>query len=420
MIIVIFGVSGSGKTTIGTMLADAMNCPFLDGDSLHSEANISKMGHGVPLTDVDRAPWLAAIHAHILDSFQHGQDLVVGCSALKQGYRTVLAEGVAITWVYLKGSIELIRTRLRHRASHFMKADMLPSQFDALEEPSDALVVDISAPPRIIVERILSQLHRDRADVAPDVRVFAGVKELSLSAGEATVSAINESVRTTGRCALVLSGGNTPRTLYALLASTFRDQIPWPSVHIFWGDERYVSPDDRESNYRFAKDTLLDHVPCPARNIHPMPTHFPSPDAAAREYERTLRDYFGTVWPHFDLILLGLGEEGHTASLFPGSPALSERTQWVVAVEAPAIPRLRLTLTLPALTRAANIYVLVAGSNKANALHHVLTDIPDPGSYPAAGIRLTEGALIWWVDREAAEPGHRLRNIAASSGSSNR
>lgn len=160
MIVVLIGVSGSGKTTIGTMLADAMNCPFLDGDSLHSDANIYKMAHGVPLTDVDRAPWIAAIHARILEYSEHGQDLVVGCSALKQGYRTVLAEGVAITWVYLKGSLELIRARLRHRASHFMKAEMLESQVDALEEPQDALVVDVSAAPAVIVGRILSHLRR--------------------------------------------------------------------------------------------------------------------------------------------------------------------------------------------------------------------------------------------------------------------
>jgi 6-phosphogluconolactonase len=132
-----------------------------------------------------------------------------------------------------------------------------------------------------------------------------------------------------------------------------------------------------------------------------MPTHFPSPDAAARDYERTLRSYFGTDSPRFDLILLGLGEEGHTASLFPGSPALGERTRWVVAVTADAQPPSRLTLTLPAITRAANIHVLVAGSTKARALHHVLTGTPDPNTYPAAGLRLTEGTLIWWVDREA-------------------
>jgi gluconokinase len=141
------------------MLANAMNCRFLEGDSLHSRENISKMRHGIPLTDADRAPWLAAIHARILNRFQRGQDLVVACSALKQRYRTVLAEGVPITWVYLKGSIELIRSRLRHRSSHFMKAEMLASQFDTLEEPSDALVVDVSAPPNVIVKRILSQLR---------------------------------------------------------------------------------------------------------------------------------------------------------------------------------------------------------------------------------------------------------------------
>jgi 6-phosphogluconolactonase len=150
-----------------------------------------------------------------------------------------------------------------------------------------------------------------------------------------------------------------------------------------------------------ARETLLDHVPCPAGNIHPIPTRFPSSDAAAREYEKTLRNYFGTEWPHFDLVLLGLGEEGHTASLFPGSEALEEQTRWVVAVNTPANPPLRLTLTLPALTRAANIYVLVTGSKKASALHHVLADVIDPNTYPAAGVRLTEGTLIWWVDRES-------------------
>ena len=156
------------------------------------------------------------------------------------------------------------------------------------------------------------------------MRVFADVNELSMQAGQAAVRTINESVRGAGRCSLVLSGGNTPRTLYGLLASEFRDQIPWAHVHVFWGDERYVAPDDPDSNYRMAKETLLDHVPCPAGNVHPMPTHFPSADAAARDYENTLRNYFGTDWPHFDLSLLGLGEEGHTASLFPGSPALGE------------------------------------------------------------------------------------------------
>jgi 6-phosphogluconolactonase len=237
--------------------------------------------------------------------------------------------------------------------------------------------------------------------VKPDVRVDADVNELSLRAAHAAVETINDAVRATGRCSLVLSGGSTPRTLHGLWASDFRDQIPWARVHVFWGDERYVPPHDPDSNYRMARETLLDHVPCPAGNIHPIPTRFPSSDAAAREYEKTLRNYFGTEWPHFDLVLLGLGEEGHTASLFPGSEALQEQTRWVVAVNTPANPPLRLTLTLPALTRAANIYVLVTGSKKASALHHVLADVIDPNTYPAAGVRLTEGTLIWWVDRES-------------------
>ena len=158
-IVVVLGVTGSGKTTVGTMLADAMHCAFLEGDSLHSAANVEKMSHGIPLTDADRAPWLAAIHARLLDSFTRGECLVVGCSALKRSYRTVLAEGVPITWVYLKGSAALIRSRLQHRTGHYMKADMLASQLEALEEPSDALIVDVSQPPGTIVEQILAELR---------------------------------------------------------------------------------------------------------------------------------------------------------------------------------------------------------------------------------------------------------------------
>jgi 6-phosphogluconolactonase len=235
-----------------------------------------------------------------------------------------------------------------------------------------------------------------------DVRVWADVNELSLRAAEAAVRTINESVQTNDTCSVVLSGGNTPRTLYRLLSSQFRDQIPWTKIQMFWGDERYVPPDDPQSNYRMARETLLDHVACPAANVHAMPTHLPDPDIAARDYEKTLRTYFSKGWPRFDLVLLGLGEEGHTASLFPRSPALEETRRWVVAVKAPSVPPLRLTLTLPALTEAANIYFLVAGSNKAEALHHVLTGSPDPTNYPASGIRPAEKTVIWWLDRAAA------------------
>jgi 6-phosphogluconolactonase len=237
--------------------------------------------------------------------------------------------------------------------------------------------------------------------VKSDVRVFADVNELSLCAAEAAVRTINECVQARDSCSLALAGGNTPRTLYQLLSSQFRDQIPWARVHVFWSDERYVPPDDPRSHYRMARETLLDAVPCPTGNVHPMPTEPLDPEVAARSYEKTLKDHFSTDWPRFDLIFLGLGEEGHTASIFPRSPAVEETRRWVVAVKAPAIPSLRLTLTLPVFTHAANVYFLVAGSNKAQALHHVLADIPDPRNYPASGVRLAQGAVTWWVDREA-------------------
>ena len=160
IIVVVMGVAGSGKTTVGTMLAEAMKCQFLEGDSLHSQQNIEKMRRGIPLTDADRAPWLAAIHTRILESFERGLDLVVACSALKQPYRKGLGRSVPITWVYLKGPPSLIRARLRSRPDHFMKAEMLSSQFDALDEPADALVVDVSATPSAIVAHILSQIRR--------------------------------------------------------------------------------------------------------------------------------------------------------------------------------------------------------------------------------------------------------------------
>jgi len=257
--------------------------------------------------------------------------------------------------------------------------------------------------------------------VAPDVRVFPEINKLSLRAADAAVSTINDAVRRHGKCSVALSGGSTPQTLYRLLASQFRDQIPWAHVHVFWGDERYVPISDRDSNYRMAKSTLLDHVPCPPTNIYPMPTHFTDPNAAARDYEATLQGYFGTDWPHFDLILLGLGEEGHTASLFPKSPALAETAHSVVAVTAPADPPSRLTLTLPAINRASNVYFLVTGSTKAHALHEILSGTVTSNMYPAAGVHPSDGTLVWWVDHEAAVSQHehqqtifaRARQVAA-------
>jgi gluconokinase len=163
MIICITGVAGAGKSTVGQLLASELGCAFLDGDSLHPQANIEKMTRGIPLTDADRAPWLAAVHCRIVSSFQRGESLVVACSALKQRYRDTLASGVAITWVYLKGSEEVIRARLQSRQHHFFKAKMLASQFADLEEPTDALVIDVTVAPEVEVRRIVNLLFPAQA-----------------------------------------------------------------------------------------------------------------------------------------------------------------------------------------------------------------------------------------------------------------
>ncbi len=163
MIIVVMGVAGAGKSTVGQLLAAELRSEFLDGDSLHPPANIQKMTMGIPLTDADRAPWLAAIHARIVESFERGRKLVIACSALKQHYREILADGVSITWVYLKGSEEVIRARLLERQHHFFKAQMLASQFADLEEPADAIVIDVEIPPSVAVRQILGALFPARA-----------------------------------------------------------------------------------------------------------------------------------------------------------------------------------------------------------------------------------------------------------------
>jgi gluconokinase len=157
------GVAGVGKSTVGQLLASELRCEFLDADTLHSPANIQKMTQGIPLTDTDRAPWLAAVHARIVESFQRGQSLVVACSALKQRYRDTLADGVPVLWVYLKGSEEVIRARLEERQHHFMKAEMVASQFADLEEPTDATVIDVSVAPSVAVRQILNTLPPARA-----------------------------------------------------------------------------------------------------------------------------------------------------------------------------------------------------------------------------------------------------------------
>lgn len=162
MILVVMGVTGSGKTTVGTLLAGALQCDFLDADSLHPAASVDRMQRGIPLSDADRGPWLAAVHARMLHAVGSGRTLVVACSALTRASRRVLSDGVPIRWIYLTGPEALIRARLDRRVGHFATAQLLASQLDALEEPGDAIVADISQPPDAIVHDILAALRPAR------------------------------------------------------------------------------------------------------------------------------------------------------------------------------------------------------------------------------------------------------------------
>ena len=206
---------------------------------------------------------------------------------------------------------------------------------------------------------------------------------------------------------VALSGGSTPAILYRLLAaSPFRETLPWNNIHLFFGDERCVPPDSPDSNYRMAFETLISQIEIPAQNVHRMPGDLADRDAAARQYEAELRGFFHLSegeWPRFDLILLGMGPDGHCASLFPHKPALQERRRLVVATEPglqPFVPRL--TLTLPVLNNAAHVLFLVAGADKAETLAHVLQGLPDPEALPSQAIAPTDGALTWLIDRDAA------------------
>ena len=244
----------------------------------------------------------------------------------------------------------------------------------------------------------------------PDVRIFATADELSLHAAEAVAATISSAVRARGRCSLVLSGGNTPRKLFEVLSSRYREQIPWKQVHVFWGDERLVPLWSDLRNDQMAREMLLTKVACPEANIHPMAADQQTPDVAAREYEETMRQHFADRRPRFDLVLLGMGAEGHTASLFPNSPALDEQNHWVRAVTVPADPPARLTLTLPIISQAAHVYFLVSGADKSRALHAALDAATDPKTCPAAAVRLADGAVTWWVDMAAANT-HRDHDI---------
>jgi len=217
-----------------------------------------------------------------------------------------------------------------------------------------------------------------------------------------------KSVAASGRFTLALSGGSTPRRLYALLADArapFRSAIPWEATQIFFGDERHVPPDDPQSNYRMAKEALLAHVPVPPANVHRVEAERADAAEAAALYARAIARVFALApgeWPRFDLILLGMGPDGHTASLFPGSDALGVRDVTVTANWVAKFDAYRITLTLPVFDAAAAVHFLVAGADKAPTLRAVFDPASPPDAFPCQRIHPRSGELLWLVDRAAA------------------
>lgn len=233
------------------------------------------------------------------------------------------------------------------------------------------------------------------------VRLCRDAAALSHAAALYFTEAATQAAGELGRFAVALSGGSTPKALFSLLAGDeFRGRIPWAQAHFFFGDERCVPPDDPQSNYRMAREALLSRAPVPAANVHRMAGEDPDPQRAARRYEEELRAFFGQGLPRFDLVLQGLGEEGHTASLFPGSPVLEESERLVAAPYIDKLHAYRLTLTLPVLNAAARVAFLVEGKNKRAILAQVLYGAATP-PLPAQRVRPREGTLLWFVDEEA-------------------
>ncbi|MHB8216837.1 MAG: 6-phosphogluconolactonase [Candidatus Sulfotelmatobacter sp.] len=238
-----------------------------------------------------------------------------------------------------------------------------------------------------------------------DIRRLTTPQDLFQAAGEEVIRVATEAVAQRGRFTIALSGGSTPRNLYTLIAANASASLPWGQVFFFWGDERHVPPDDPDSNYRMAREALLSKIPIPPANVFPVPAENPDAAAAAEAYEQTVKKFFALregELPRFDLILLGMGPDGHTASLFPETAALQEKSRLVVANWVDKLKASRITFTLPVLNAARCVAFLVSGVDKAAVLHEVLEGNALPEKYPSKLVQPSNGKLIWFVDRAAA------------------
>ena len=240
-----------------------------------------------------------------------------------------------------------------------------------------------------------------------EVVVVEGAEGVARGAAERWTALARDAVLARGRFTVAFSGGSTPRALFQLLAGDpYRSAIDWGRVEVFWGDERCVPPTHADSNYRMAKEALLDAVPIPGERVHRIAAESDDRDAAAAAYEaeiaRVLGGEPGGAAPAFDLVLLGMGPDGHTASLFPGTAALGERRRWVVTNWVPKFGTYRITMTWAVLNRAAHVLFLIAGADKAVTLRDVLEGPAELDRLPSQGVRPEAGRLVWLVDRAAA------------------
>jgi 6-phosphogluconolactonase len=241
------------------------------------------------------------------------------------------------------------------------------------------------------------------------VEVLGNPEDLAREAATRFAWLASEAIADRGSFSVALAGGSTPRRLYTLLAEggsgSSSARSPWEKIHFFWGDERHVPPDHPDSNYRMAREALLSKISVPSENIHRIPAEEPDAAEAARRYEESLLRHFGLQTgeiPRFDLVLLGMGPDGHTASLFPGTDALHESARLVASPWIEKLRAHRITLTPPVLNKASGVIFLVSGADKAETLHEILQGSHRPDRFPSQAIRPESGHLVWMVDRAAA------------------
>lgn len=237
----------------------------------------------------------------------------------------------------------------------------------------------------------------------PNIEIYENAKELAWAAALRFASLVEQAIKANGRFTVALSGGSTPKALFTILAEKpFADSLPWPNIYLFWGDERCVPPDHADSNFRMTNEALLSKAPIPTENVFRVAGEDEDHDRAAVNYSATVQQFFNSDAPQFDLVFLGMGADGHTASLFPGSTALKANDGIAVANFVEKFNSWRITLTAPTINNAHHVTFLVAGEDKAATLKDVLEGEYQPETYPSQLIKPVSGDLLWMLDEAAA------------------